>query len=203
MVSPNHTGAGAQAEPLGLNKNAGGGPLLPNPLNRSASKALPKQWTKSCPEAIPWAHFLGCISLGTSAGGPGLICLEQAGGERLRTLREHTGCERTGHLLHRSNLRAARCYSLLTGARCGHLLAGIDVKGQAVCCILVATRHFLLPASQIPTPPTAPNLESDYEPLYEPTAVVLSLQEVALRQKVWANRQRYICFLAHILLRRT
>jgi hypothetical protein len=46
------------------------------------------------------------------------------------------------------------------------------------------SEHFLLPASQIPTRRIAPNLESDYEPLYEPTAVVSSCKEVALRQKV-------------------
>jgi hypothetical protein len=53
-----------------------------------------------------------------------------------------------------------------------------------MCCILVAASTFCYRASQIPTRRVAPNLESDCEPLYEPTAVVFFCQEVALRQKV-------------------
>jgi len=72
---------------------------------------------------------------------------------------------------------------LLIGARDWHLLAGTDVKAADV---LHFGRNEALFATSKPNtdPPTTPNLESDYEPLYEPTAVVVYRQEMALRQKV-------------------
>jgi hypothetical protein len=132
---------------------------------------------------------------GVFAGGP-LFCLERAGRERLGTLREHTG-----HLLHRfQSVRGL----LLTAGRSRHLLPGTFVKRQIADVLHFGrNEYFLLPGKPNTELPHRSLSESDYEPLYEPTAVVISRQEVALRQKVLGeNRQRYICFFVHILLRR-
>jgi hypothetical protein len=63
------------------------------------------------------------------------------------------------------------------------------------------SEQFLLPESQMPTRRMAPNLESDYEPLYEPTAVVFSRQEVAMRQKVLGKPTKIYLLLRRYLVK--
>jgi hypothetical protein len=105
-------------------------------------------------------------------------------------LREHAG-----YLLHRSDPHSL----LLTGARSRDLLQGLLQSGSTADVLHFGrSEHFLLPGKPNSEPPHCSLSESDYEP----TAVVISRQRRwRCGKKFWVNRQRYICFPAHILLK--
>jgi hypothetical protein len=65
------------------------------------------------------------------------------------------------------------------------------------------SEHFLQPGKPDPEPPHRSLSESDYEPLYEPTAVVISHQEVALRQKVLDKPTKIYLLLRSYLVKET
>jgi hypothetical protein len=109
-------------------------------------------------------------------------------------LREHTG-----HLLHRFQSVHSL---LLTAGRSRHLLPGTFVERQTADVLHFGrNEHFLLPGKPNTELPRRSLSESDYEPLYEPTAVVIYRQDVALRQKVLGKTTKIYLLLRSYLVK--